>query len=186
MASSTTIPVYSLADLKNTTDDAITPYLTNLPKPTPSFTVSNFKSNVRLALGYSAVAISGVSFYIDRKHGWQATQAWIVWAVAVYFALNLALTAWIWGVEAGQVFEGSRGGETLQIRSSTKKKYSPIYTLTINHTSPTGEIRQNSTVSAPFTQWFSAGGTFHREPFREWLASEIKALNSGGEEKKKR
>ena len=39
--------------------------------------------------------------------GWEATQPWILSAVAAYFVLNFALTVWIWLVEGGQVFEGS-------------------------------------------------------------------------------
>jgi hypothetical protein len=96
-------------ELKNTTDDAIAPYLTKLPKPY-NFVADNTKSNVRLLLGYSAVTLAGVAFYIDYKYGWEATLPWILPAVVVYFALNGALTLWIWLVEAGQVFEGTRAG----------------------------------------------------------------------------
>jgi hypothetical protein len=40
-------------------------------------------------------------------------------AVLIYFTLNLALTTWIWGVEAGQIFEGTReGGEKVRDRFS--------------------------------------------------------------------
>ncbi|PGH33611.1 hypothetical protein GX50_03600 [[Emmonsia] crescens] len=174
MASSK-VPVYSVSELKNATDDAITPYLISVPKPY-KFTADNFKSNVRLILGYVAVTISGALFYVDRQLGWKISQEWTIAAVVVYFVLNFAFTVWIWLVEAGQVFEGSReGGEKLQIYSSTKK-HSPLYTLRIRHTSKSGAVLQDATVSAPFPKWFSADGTFHSEPFKHWLNSEIKAL----------
>jgi Microsomal signal peptidase 25 kDa subunit (SPC25) len=90
------------------------PYLTTLPKPY-KFTVNNTNSNVRLVLGYSAVTIAGIAFYLERKLGWEVTQPWMLPAVLIYFALNLALTIWIWGVEAGQIFEGTReGGEKVR------------------------------------------------------------------------
>lgn len=90
------------------------PYLTNLPAPY-TFTPNHTKSNVRFALGYSAVAISAFTFYADRTLGWEATTSpWIIAAVVSYFILNSALTYWIWGVEAGEVFYGTRkSGETV-------------------------------------------------------------------------
>ncbi|KAK2739904.1 hypothetical protein FQN55_009077 [Onygenales sp. PD_40] len=175
MASSK-VPVYSVSELKNATDDAIPAYLTTLPKPN-NFIADNTKSNVRLALGYTAVTISGICFYVDRQLGWEVSQIYILAAVVVYFALNLAFTGWIWLVEAGQVFEGKRAGETLQIFSSTKKN-SPLYTLRIKHTSSSGSLLQDTSITAPFSNWFSADGMFHPEPFRQWLASEIGALKA--------
>ncbi|KAG5290792.1 signal peptidase complex component [Histoplasma capsulatum G186AR] len=174
MASSK-VPVYSLSDLKNTTDDAITPYLISLPKP-HRFTADNFKSNVRLTLGYVAVAIAGALFYVDRRLKWEVSTSWTMASVISYFILNIAFTIWLWLVEAGQVFEGGTdGGEKLRICSSTKK-HSPLYTLRIRHTSSSGAILQDATISAPFSRWFSADGTFHPEPFKHWLSSEVKAL----------
>ena len=88
-------------DLKNTTDDALPNYLTSL-----TFKQSHFLTDVRLALGYSAVAIAAVTFYADYQLGWDKTKYWTFWAVLVYFTLNGALTFWIWGVEKGKVFAG--------------------------------------------------------------------------------
>lgn len=71
--------------------------------------------NVRLVLGYAAVAIAGFTFYADRMLKWEATRSpWILAAVASYFILNSLLTYWIWAVEAGEVFRGKRkSGETV-------------------------------------------------------------------------
>ncbi|EER29731.1 hypothetical protein CPC735_074130 [Coccidioides posadasii C735 delta SOWgp] len=159
-------------ELKSTTDDAIAPYLTSLPNPY-TFVENNSKSNIRLLLGYGAVSIAAVSFYIDYTKGWEATKPWILPAVIAYFVLNLALTLWIWGVEGGQIFEGSGDEiERLRICSSTKK-HAPLYHLHIHHTSSLGNMPQEKTAVAPFTQWFSGDGTFHCEAFRQWLAAEI-------------
>lgn len=95
-------------DLKSTTDDAFTPYLCTLPQPY-TFTRDNSKTTIRFILGYTAVAIAGVTFYLDRQLGWEATEAvWVKWAVGVYFLLNTLLQYWIWAVEAGEVFRGVR------------------------------------------------------------------------------
>lgn len=105
-----------LIDLKSTTDDALAPYLTTLPEPF-RFTQNHTNSNVRLVLGYTAVAIAGATFYVDRRLGWEATRApWVLVAVIAYFVLNSILTYWVWAVEAGEIFRGTRKtGETVRL-----------------------------------------------------------------------
>ena len=92
-------------DLKNTTDDALPNYLTSL-----KFRQSHFLTDVRLSIGYAAVSIAGVTFYLDYKLGWDKTKDLTLWAVIAYFLLNGALTYWIWGIEKGKVFSGEREG----------------------------------------------------------------------------
>lgn len=98
-----------LSDLKNTTDDALAPYLTSLPAPY-KFRQSHTYTTVKLAAGYAAVAIAGVLFYADWKLGWEKTKDATAAACVVYFLLNGFLTYWIWKVEAGKVFVGIREG----------------------------------------------------------------------------
>jgi hypothetical protein len=95
-------------DLKNTTDDALPNYLTSL-----KFEQSHFLTDVRLALGYSAVVIAAITFYYDYTLGWDETKAFTFWAVVAYFILNGALTLWIWVAERGKIFIGSIGGTTV-------------------------------------------------------------------------
>ena len=92
-------------DLKNTTDDALPNYLTSL-----RFKQSHFLTDVRLGLGYTAVAIAAITFYFDYKLGWDKTKSYTLWAVVVYFILNSTLTYWIWGIEKGKVFVGESNG----------------------------------------------------------------------------
>lgn len=108
------------ADLKNTTDDALPNYLTSL-----KFKQSHFLTDVRLALGYSAVVVAATTFYADYQLGWDKTKYWTFWAVLAYFTLNGALTIWIWGVEKGSVFTGeidhpSVGRKTVQGTSDVR------------------------------------------------------------------
>jgi hypothetical protein len=105
------ISPFSLNDLKNTTDDALGNYLRGL-----NFKQDNSKLDVRLALGYSAVVIGGVTFAADYKLGWEATKYWTAVAVAVYAVLNAALTYWMWAVERGLVFEGTKDGKKVRTR----------------------------------------------------------------------
>ncbi|EED13403.1 signal peptidase complex component, putative [Talaromyces stipitatus ATCC 10500] len=176
------VPVYSLNDLKSTTDDALTPYLSTLPQPY-TFRRDNTKLTIRFILGYTAVAIAGVTFYLDRQLGWEATQAtWVKIAVVAYFVLNSILTYWIWAVEAGEVFRGvRRDGSSITIQSSTKK-HTPIYKVKITYTSSKGKIIQQKEIESPFTAWFSSTGIFHPEPFRAWLAREVDVLREAERE----
>ena len=108
-------------DLKNTTDDALPNYLTSL-----KFEQSHFLTDVRLALGYSAVIIAAVTFYFDYTLGWDKTKDLTLWAVVAYFTLNGAFTLWVWLAEKGKIFIGSFGGTTvcpykLEMVSPSKK-----------------------------------------------------------------
>ncbi|QKX55161.1 uncharacterized protein TRUGW13939_02253 [Talaromyces rugulosus] len=180
MASSK-VPVYSLNDLKNTTDDAFT-YLVRLPSQY-AFKRNNTTTDVRLIVGYTAVIIAGVTFYLDRQLGWEATEAaWVKAAVVAYFTLNSILTFWIWAVDAGEVFKGERkSGERITIKSSTQK-HSPLYKLKITYADKSGKVIQHKEIEAPFTVWFSSEGVFHPEPLRKWLASEIEILSEAEKE----
>lgn len=167
----TKIAVYSISDLKNTTDDALPNYLTSL-----KFKQSHSLTDVRLALGYSAVIIAATTFYADYKLGWDKTKYWTFWAVLAYFTLNGALTFWIWGVEKGKVFAGevdhpSVGRKSLSIGSSVAK-HTPTYNITVEYSNPKGET-QTLKLSSPFTRWFDIDGFFVAKPFQQWLASEI-------------
>lgn len=102
----TKISPYDLPTLKNTTDDALQNYLSSI-----SFKQSHFLTDVRLAIGYIAVLIGAATFLADYKLGWNATKDWTAVAVVVYFGLNGAFTYWMWAVERGVVFEGSRQGK---------------------------------------------------------------------------
>lgn len=111
----TKISPYSLPDLKNTTDDALGNYLRGI-----GFKQDNSKTDVKLAVGYLAVIIAGATFVADYKLGWEATKGWTAVAVAAYAILNGVFTYWLWFVEAGLVFEGSKDGKKVGLSSLGK------------------------------------------------------------------
>ncbi|KAL8952942.1 MAG: hypothetical protein Q9222_001161 [Ikaeria aurantiellina] len=170
------ISVYSLSDLKNTTDDALPNYLNSI-----KFKQSHYYADVRLALGYSAVIIAAITFYADYKLGWDATKFWTLWAVIAYFILNGALTYWIWGVEKGTIFTGDYNNTHISIASSVNK-HKAIYTLQVSH-NELGKQNQTMKLSAPFTRWFDSDGYFVTKPFQQWLASEIPPIAKADSQK---
>ncbi|MCJ1334104.1 hypothetical protein MMC10_010811 [Thelotrema lepadinum] len=168
--SNTKISVYSQPDLKNTTDDALPNYLNSL-----KFQQSHVLTDIRLGLGYAAVVIAAATFYLDYKFGWEKTKDYTLWAVVVYFALNSALTLWIWAVEKGKIYSGSSGDVLITIASSVTKHY-PSYKLKIRQTKPSkGDSLDwdEMDIEAPFTKWFTSDGQFVAKPFQQWLSSEI-------------
>ncbi|KFZ16733.1 hypothetical protein V502_04938, partial [Pseudogymnoascus sp. VKM F-4520 (FW-2644)] len=165
------ITVHSLSDLKNTSDDAIPNYLNSL-----SFTQSHTLGDVRLALGYSAFAICAACFYWDYKLGFDSTKYYTAAAVTLYTLLNGALTLWVWLVEGGTVYVGtSKAGDKIAISTSTKK-HTPIYTLTITSQSATAPTATTTTLSRPFADWFDSAGHFVALPFQQMLASSAPAI----------
>ncbi|MCJ1404164.1 hypothetical protein MMC11_007389 [Xylographa trunciseda] len=168
------IAVYSLPDLKNTTDDALPNYLTSL-----DFKQSHFLTDVRLAFGYSAVVIAAVTFGFDYKLGWDETKEYTYWAVIAYFLLNGVLTLWIWFAEKGKIFQGVTTNGTLLTIASSVTKHNPMYQLVVRWTDPaTSEPFdwESREISAPFTMWFSSDGQFIAKPFQQWLSSEIPVI----------
>ncbi|KAK2058928.1 microsomal signal peptidase 25 kDa subunit [Colletotrichum caudatum] len=170
MSSSERITVYNLADLKNTSDDALPNYLNSL-----KFTQTHTLTDVRLALGYSAFLIAGACFLWDYKLGFESTKYYTAAAVALYSLLNSALTIWIWLKEAGTVYEGtSPSGEKISIATSTKKN-DPTYHMKITLTSKNGE-KKTLDLSKPFAEWFDPQGHFVAVPFQEVLATNISTI----------
>ncbi|KAI9884152.1 MAG: ER membrane complex subunit 3 [Watsoniomyces obsoletus] len=167
------ISVYSVADLKNTTDDALPNYLNSL-----KFRQSHYYIDVRLALGFSAVAIAAATFYFDYTLGWEKTKTGTLWAVIAYFIINGLLTLWIWRVERGCVYSGELKGAKLHVESRVEK-YNPTYFLSIRYSKP-GRVEnwQSMELNAPFAKWFDAEGHFVAVHFQQWLATEIPVVGA--------
>ncbi|PFH61756.1 hypothetical protein XA68_16376 [Ophiocordyceps unilateralis] len=167
MAATEKISVYNLADLKNTSDDAIPNYLNSL-----RFKQSHFLTDVRLALGYGAFAIAAAAFLWDYRFGFDATKVYTAAAVAVYTIVNTALTIWITRVEKGVVYRGvSPSGEELSIATSVTKN-DPTYRLTVSISSR-GAALNILEFTAPFASFFDETGRFVVKPFQELLASSV-------------
>ncbi|KAJ2957106.1 hypothetical protein NQ176_g11272 [Zarea fungicola] len=167
------ISLYNLADLKNTSDDAIPNYLNSL-----KFRQSYFLQDVRLALGYSAFAVAALCFLWDYKLGWDSTKHFTAAAVVLYMILNAALTLWMSQKEKNVIYQGTApGGEDITISSTTKKNV-PIYNLHINVQSKKGshKAEQKHDISAPFSEWFDEVGYFVATPFQELLASHVAVI----------
>ncbi|KAK3311229.1 microsomal signal peptidase 25 kDa subunit-domain-containing protein [Chaetomium strumarium] len=161
------ITVYNLADLKNTSDDAIPNYLNSL-----KFRQSHRLTDVRLALGYSAFALAAACFGWDFKFGFESTKYYTAAAVAAYTLLNGALTLWMLYVERGTVYVGTApSGETLRISTSTKKNV-PTYFVTVEVQEKDGK-KEVLKISRAFTEWFDAAGHFVAAPFQTLLASSL-------------
>jgi hypothetical protein len=97
---------FATLDLKNTSDDALPNYLNSL-----QFKQSHFLTDVRLALGYSAVLIAAVLFGVDYKLGWEVTKPYTLPTVVAYVILNSGFTYWLWFVEGSTIYVGERQGK---------------------------------------------------------------------------
>ncbi|KAJ9137972.1 Signal peptidase complex subunit SPC2 [Pleurostoma richardsiae] len=166
------ITVYNLADLKNTSDDAIPNYLNSL-----KFKQSHSLTDVRLALGYGAFFTAAACFLWDYKFGFDNTKYYTAAAVVLYSVLNGLLTLWIWAKEKGVIYVGTApSGDTISIVTSTKKNV-PVYNMTIMVTPNDASAKpQTVTFSRSFTEWFDAAGHFVAPPFQRMLASMVPAI----------
>ncbi|KAL6800698.1 microsomal signal peptidase 25 kDa subunit domain-containing protein [Trichoderma sp. SZMC 28013] len=161
------ISLYNLADLKNTTDDAIPNYLNSL-----KIKQTHFLSDVRLGLGYSAFLISAACFAWDYKLGFEDTKFYTAIAVAVYTVLNGLLTFWMMFVEKGVIYQGiTPSGEKITVASATKK-LDPTYRLSITITDKSAKSRIIE-VAKPFASFFDESGYFVAAPFQQILATAV-------------
>ncbi|KAI1107650.1 SPC25-domain-containing protein [Jackrogersella minutella] len=167
MASQERIAVHNLADLKNTSDDAIPNYLNSL-----NFKQDNRLIDTRLALGYSAFAIAAACFFWDYKLGFEPTKYYTAAAVAAYTLLNGVLTYWIGFVEKGTIYEGTApDGSKISIATSTKKNV-PTYNIKVTITPKKG-TSETIELARPFTEWFDAQGHFVAPPFQTVFAASV-------------
>jgi hypothetical protein len=174
--------IYDPTSLKTTTDDSLAPYLTTLPPPY-NFTQTHTHSTIRLSLGYSAVILAGLLFYLDNRHGWDATKPYTLPACAAYFLLNGALTAYVYFVERGCVCEGQRkGGQMLKIWSRGKK-HSPEYEIEVKYQAKGGTVWEEKVVKGVFMQWFSKEGYLQRKEFAGWLAGSVDVIGQAEKER---
>ncbi|KAI1489386.1 microsomal signal peptidase 25 kDa subunit-domain-containing protein [Biscogniauxia mediterranea] len=167
MASQERITVHNLADLKNTSDDAIPNYLNSL-----KFKQIHTLVDTRLALGYGAFLIAAACFLWDYKLGFDDTKYYTAAAVALYTVLNGILTFWIGFVEKGTVYQGTApDGSKISVATSTKKNV-PIYHVKVTITPKKGEV-QTIELARSFTEWFDAQGHFIALPFQTMLATTV-------------
>ncbi|KAK6958220.1 hypothetical protein Daesc_001015 [Daldinia eschscholtzii] len=168
MASQERIAVHNLADLKNTSDDAIPNYLNSL-----KFKQDHRLIDTRLALGYSAFAVAAACFAWDYKLGFDATKYYTAAAVALYALLNGVLTFWISFVEKGVVYQGvAPDGTKISIATSTKKNV-PIYNVKITVTPKNGSPPETIELARSFTEWFDVQGHFIARPFQSVFATAV-------------
>ncbi|KAI1482469.1 hypothetical protein K445DRAFT_313391 [Daldinia sp. EC12] len=168
MASQERIAVHNLADLKNTSDDAIPNYLNSL-----KFKQDHRLIDTRLALGYSAFAVAAACFAWDYKLGFDATKYYTAAAVALYALLNGVLTFWISFVEKGTVYQGvAPDGTKISIATSTKKNV-PIYNVKITVTPKNAGAPETIELARSFTEWFDVQGHFIARPFQTVFATAV-------------
>lgn len=149
---------------------------------------------MRLALGYSALALAAACFAWDYKLGFDATKHVTAAAVVLYSLLNGALTLWMWLAERGVVYEGTttttttttgkgkgKGSETtVRIATSVPRKHDPTYHMTIevveHKAGGGGGKTEKIEISRPFAEWFDAAGHFVAAPFQSVLATAVPVI----------
>ncbi|KAI0478006.1 microsomal signal peptidase 25 kDa subunit-domain-containing protein [Xylaria cf. heliscus] len=170
MASQERITVHNLADLKNTSDDAIPNYLNSL-----KFKQDHSLVDTRLALGYGAFAIAAACFLWDYKLGFESTKWYTAAAVALYSLINGALTIWISFVEKGTVYQGTAADGTKISVSTSTKKNEPTYYVVVDIT-PKGGASHKIEFARSFTEWFDVQGHFVALPFQTMLVSTVPVI----------
>ncbi|KAF3909149.1 hypothetical protein ABW21_db0208072 [Orbilia brochopaga] len=171
MAEPTKICTYSLPDLKNTTDDAVATYLN-----TKSFRQSHTLTDVRLGISTAACIIAGTTFYLDYTRGFEPTKSFTFYACIIYFALNAALTAWLYLFEGATIYVGKHKSADVSLTiASSVKRHDPTYRLKIMQMQVIDgrKVLREREVESPFAGWFDERGFFVKKPFEVWMGTVV-------------
>lgn len=160
------ISLYSLAELKNTSDDAIPAYLNSL-----KFKQAHTIADTNLLIGYASLLVAAATFYWDYKFGFESTKIYTAFAVVLYAILSIILSLYSKYVEKGTIYVGTNSqGDEIRIASKVKE-YNPVYYLEITTKlrSRPGEKPKILRVEKPFFHWFDETGHFVVLPFQQML-----------------
>ncbi|BFZ53304.1 Signal peptidase complex subunit 2 [Savitreella phatthalungensis] len=164
------VNLYNLTELRTTTDDAVAATLaeTDLQR-------SHFYADVRLALGYVAVISAAAAGYHDWKVGFEAAKAYTLVGVLLYFAAYGGMVGWQWFIERGMFYEGRRGTQLIQLRSTTSKT-EPVYKLQITVKDKSSARPRTTHHQELFTKWFDVDGNIVKEPLATWVSSIVQSV----------
>ncbi|KAK9371140.1 microsomal signal peptidase 25 kDa subunit [Lipomyces kononenkoae] len=157
----------SVPDLKNATDDEIVQILAS-----KGYTQNFSLIDVRLMLGFASVIVAAAAAGYDYYVGFEKAKPFTAIGVSLYFVLNLAFTAWIMYVEKGTFYQGHKDGKKISV-SSSAKKYSPIYNLTVTETTTSSK---SSKAAKPFNEFFDSTGYIVRSPLEKWIDGLISSV----------
>lgn len=108
--------LYSTPDLKAVADETV-PYIMDKLGFQQNYTYEI----ARLVFSYLAVAAAGVTFWIEKKKGWDGAYSIIAALVVFYFAMLSVAFVWQKFVERRAIYIGSSGNETVYVRSIAPK-----------------------------------------------------------------
>jgi signal peptidase complex subunit 2 len=77
---------------------------------------SHTLSDIRLALGYTAVIGVAAAAYCEYKVGFQDAKGWSTLSVGSYFLLNFAMYCWTTYIEGDTIYIGKKGDITVFFR----------------------------------------------------------------------
>lgn len=140
------------------------------------YTQNNELTDTRLAIGYAAVAVAGLTAAYDYYVGFFEAFNWTALGLVLYLVLNLAYVFWIWKYEAGTIYAGTRqttkgGQEKIVVKSSVPDKYTPLYKLAISNTE--NSKTTSAKAEAKFMEWFGINGLIVFTKFEDWVKDAV-------------
>lgn len=157
------VNIFSLVELKNTSDDVIPPTLAKL-----GYKQSHTLMDVRLILGYIGVIAAALAGGYDYKVGFEKAKGYTLIGVVIYFICYGGMNYWQFFVEKGTVYVGTKGQSRISVRTYTSKT-SPVYNVEIKLNEGPGHAEKIRQKHELFTKWFDCDGNLVAEPLTTWL-----------------
>ncbi|TNY20107.1 microsomal signal peptidase 25 kDa subunit-domain-containing protein [Rhodotorula diobovata] len=172
----------AISDLKHTLDDHVRLVLT---LPNQAFTRSYRHDDVRLALGWSSVAVAAATGYYGYVIPFHHSTFWVSVGVVLYVVLNTVLALYVAFVENNTIFEGKRRTlasriSTERLTISTSSPY-PLYALTLSYSrsSSGGKAllhRATTHLVRPCADMFDGEGRLARGVVERWVAEGLREV----------
>lgn len=140
------------------------------------YTQSNYLVDVRLGLGFSAVAIAGIVAAAEYHFGFNTAFPIIAVGVALYVVLNMAYMLWVWKVEGDIVYSGTteKGDREVCLRTKVPNKYEPKYKLTVQFKDKaTQKTTKPVDKEGVFMGWFGINGLIVFDNFEGWVKEAV-------------
>lgn len=152
---------------------------------------NNELTDTRLAIGFAAVIVAGLTAAYDYYVGFFEAFNWTAAGIVCYLILNTAYMVWIWKFERGIIYTGTKGDAKISIVSTVPDKFTPIYKITVTTTPTSGagdkkssggsSDKASSTIvkEASFTEWFGINGLIVFSKFETWVKEVVASVPSG-------
>ncbi|EDO16186.1 hypothetical protein Kpol_1014p1 [Vanderwaltozyma polyspora DSM 70294] len=165
------INVYSIPELRQTLDEALSPTLKRL-----GYIESHHLTDLKLAIGYSITLTAATSFYLDKKFSYSESLVYQKILVAAYFILSVIFWWFNKFIQNDISYVGENKNKKEKLVLKTKFiDNDPIYKINIHLNDKIVDTE------LPVNKVFNEAGYLQSNLFYDWLNQQLNSFTSKSE-----